>query len=854
MKLIRISLTVLGVALLILVSTDIAADGQIDSTAKLPSGRSIEEFITSDGHFDMKAVHRSGYQGAMDLDGFEMAIDPATGRPTFSPMTAEMTAGSSDNIYWDNDLSPALQGLYGIGNCSIVFDGKLIIGGEFQIAGDIFVNSIAAWDGTSWSTLGSGVNGTVYALANYDNQLIAAGFFNAAGGTPANDIAAWDGYEWSALGFGLNSRVTGLAVYNNQLVAVGDFTEAGGVAAKNIAAWDGSSWSPIGSGNDLPSSFELDVIVYDNLLVVGGLFNSAGGVAVKNIAAWNGTSWSAMGIGTAELFEFVSALAVYNNELIVGGYHLAVDGIINNIAAWDGVSWSALGSGVQGNGLYAVDALTVYNSRLIAGGSITSAGGAVVRSIAAWDGASWAPLGAGIVYVQTMYSTVKALSVYNNRLFAAGDFQKAGEAVTKNIAAWNDTTWSILNEGTVGDNSNFLPGVNALAVYDNKLIVGGDFAIIDGITVNNIAAWDGSSWLTLGSGLTGFEPYTGWAKVCALSVYNNQLIAGGNFTTAGGITANRIAAWDGSTWSGLGSGMSVANSLYGVSALTIYNNYLVAGGHFFAADGLAASHIAVWDGYSWSSLDSGLNGPVEALTIYDNNLVAGGNFTMAGDIPANHTAVWDGMEWTSLGTGIDGPVYAFAIFDDQLIAGGWFSVAGGVEANSIAAWNGTSWSPLGPGFTKMWDIATVSTLIGYGNNLIAGGSFEKAGFVYANNIAAWNGLAWFTLGSGTNGSVNVLGNYKGDLLTGGAFFTAGDKISVFLARWTKEYYYCGDINGDGLINIFDVIYLISYLYLSGPDPVVLGSADVNSDGNVDIFDINYLISYLYLDGPEPDCP
>jgi hypothetical protein len=65
---------------------------------------------------------------------------------------------------------------------------------------------------------------------------------------------------------------------------------------------------------------------------------------------------------------------------------------------------------------------------------------------------------------------------------------------------------------------------------------------------------------------------------------------------------------------------------------------------------------------------------------------------------------------------------------------------------------------------------------------------------------------------------------------------------------------CGDINGDGDINIFDITGLISYLYLEGEPPVSMNAADVNHDGNINIFDITYIITYLYLEGPAPDCP
>lgn len=64
----------------------------------------------------------------------------------------------------------------------------------------------------------------------------------------------------------------------------------------------------------------------------------------------------------------------------------------------------------------------------------------------------------------------------------------------------------------------------------------------------------------------------------------------------------------------------------------------------------------------------------------------------------------------------------------------------------------------------------------------------------------------------------------------------------------------GEANSDIVINIFDITYLISYLYLDGPAPVPyeLCSGDPNCDCICNIFDVTYLISYLYLNGP-PYC-
>jgi hypothetical protein len=66
---------------------------------------------------------------------------------------------------------------------------------------------------------------------------------------------------------------------------------------------------------------------------------------------------------------------------------------------------------------------------------------------------------------------------------------------------------------------------------------------------------------------------------------------------------------------------------------------------------------------------------------------------------------------------------------------------------------------------------------------------------------------------------------------------------------------CGPGNADGIdpINIFDITYLINYLYLGGPAPIPCNrcSGDPNCDCSINIFDVTYLITFLYLDGPAP---
>ncbi len=72
-------------------------------------------------------------------------------------------------------------------------------------------------------------------------------------------------------------------------------------------------------------------------------------------------------------------------------------------------------------------------------------------------------------------------------------------------------------------------------------------------------------------------------------------------------------------------------------------------------------------------------------------------------------------------------------------------------------------------------------------------------------------------------------------------------ISVFIG------FVRGNANGDAVIDIGDVVYLINYLFTgtSAPDPLEAG--DANCDGVVDIGDVIYLINYLFTGTTPPGC-
>ena len=242
---------------------------------------------------------------------------------------------------------------------------------------------------------------------------------------------------------------------------------------------------------------------------------------------------------------------------------------------------------------------------------------------------------------------------------------------------------------------------------------------------------NGKAWSPLGTGTNG--------EVWALAVIGTDFYAGGTFTTAGGLSANHIAKWNGTGWSALGTGIN--NGMNGnVFSLAVIGTDLYAGGWFTTAGGSPAENIAKWDGTTWTPLGSGLVGSaaVEALAVSGTTLYAGGGFTTVGGVPAERIAKWDGTSWSALGSsgGMNDRVNSLTVIGTDLYAGGQFTTAGGVSANHIAKWDGTGWSPLGTGMNNgVWRLAVI------GPDLYAGGVFTTAGDVSANYTAKWGCVA-----------------------------------------------------------------------------------------------------------------
>jgi hypothetical protein len=189
-------------------------------------------------------------------------------------------------------------------------------------------------------------------------------------------------------------------------------------------------------------------------------------------------------------------------------------------------------------------------------------------------------------------------------------------------------------------------GVLALVAYRGTIYGGGSFDRdrSSGTVLNNVMEWRGGAPIALGTGVDG--------TVNALAVYDGQLVVGGSFNRAmqprsvgGSLRCGGLAAWDGRAWSLVGDG--VVEGL--ITALTANSSVLYVAGTFRrrASD---FGGIAAWDGVEWKRLGSGVEGgAVNVMFVASENLYVGGSFTRAGGVAASHVAKWDSREWVSMG-------------------------------------------------------------------------------------------------------------------------------------------------------------------------------------------------------------
>ncbi len=241
---------------------------------------------------------------------------------------------------------------------------------------------------------------------------------------------------------------------------------------------------------------------------------------------------------------------------------------VNGVARWNGVEWRGLGDW-DGAGIYRftghdcsdanhVAALRIHNGFVYVGGQfqhiVDRNDGEFpdTRNIARWriESGAWEPLGS---IGSNACDLVLALDVYNDQVIVGGDFERVsvgGEPVnTDRMVRWDEAeaAWEPISGIYFGGISrNGVTGtigrVLAFAEGEHGLYVGGTFIRTGSESNANIVLWDNGSWKGLEEGVTG-ATQTDYGFVRALVEHDGQLLVAGDFQRTGDQTRRYFAIW-----------------------------------------------------------------------------------------------------------------------------------------------------------------------------------------------------------------------------------------------------------------------------------------------------------------------
>ena len=629
--------------------------------------------------------------------------------------------------WWDGATWHALgSGTDGEVTSLIEFGDQLIVTGHFTNAGGTPSRGAATWSQDSWQAMGAGLEALqsgpptgARALAIFRGEVFAAGDFEHTGPTPIRHVARWDGTAWRDVGGGTDyGSATSFAVLNNRLYLGGGFAHVGGVPANGVAQWDGVEWRALGDGLRRlgQAAPVLSLAVFDNAIAAGGDFDSAGTVAAKNIAVWKDFAWHALGEGNAGP---VRALAVLGTNpgpdarLLVGSTNEAHSREWNPTTGWeDPIPYGPLGvvngylyagglvaygdvytfagssrgpsalgllreSGSEWRGFDTfnqrtngiepwgrINAIARVPGGVLVGGSFSKVasptGWIPADRLARWDGAGWHALPS-----LPFSGQVDALLAHGDTLDVGGAFFDDAQGRVTPVLRLVNSTWTPL------DTLSF--SAYAMRFYRGDLVIGGQrVSAVDYPDMGGAYRWDGTRWISLGT----FADHTEFKSVHAMAELDGRLIAGGGFDSIDGVAANSIAAWDGSTWSPLGTGPGRGGDYLAIYALAVYRGRLVASGSF----GNQSPGVESWTGLNWKPLGSRW-GNAYALAASDSELFAG--------FGRDHLSLdrWNGVSWEELGTTPEGMVGSLLVDDASIYVGGQFTQFGGQAAGGFTRWD-----------------------------------------------------------------------------------------------------------------------------------------------------------------------
>jgi len=548
---------------------------------------------------------------------------------------------------------------------------------------------LAAFDDATGAVVGAwapAVSGVVASMVVNGVTLFAAGDITFTGGsgiaainTTSGAIAAWDPAP--------DQPVTKIAIDGRWLYATGTFTSIGGQSHAGLAralvatkAWDGG-WNP-----SVDAPVEALAAAQSGLWIGGGFFLVGGQLRI-GIAVVDTTNGSTLaltpnltgldGSVTAILVSGLNAYVALAPQLAyqLGG---AARPVVVRMSTSDGSVdkfYKVLGTRVPTGQDALIRCMRFSPLGLVIAGRFVSAGGRKQVAVAAMDRASglprnWDPA----LAVDEPFPTVpevNAIVPTNHAIYLGGYFTHAGGALRKSVAALDSASAAVRPwQADLGPVLSTAAGTAySLALYQNRLMVGGNFSTVAGAAHTGLAQVDTST----GAPVAGWTCDVGGNVQCML-VRGTTVFVGGGISAVGGQARSNIGAVNGSTAAVLAWNPNVAG--VSVDELAASNDTLYVAGDYSQVSGQSRLCLAAVSASTGTLLGWGPQafGPIRTMVIDGGSLIVGGEFSFLAGQPKAYLGRLD-RATGALGSGLPVPddlVFALASDGGALHIGGRF--------------------------------------------------------------------------------------------------------------------------------------------------------------------------------------
>lgn len=679
-------------------------------------------------------------------------------------------------------------------------DGKILIAGYFTTILGVTRNNIARLnpDGTLDQIFDPNVGGPglpfVKSIAlQSDGKILVAGQFTTIGGQPRNYIARLDPTTGAPDSFKPSANLatdTVVVQGDGKILVGGSFTMVGGQARNHIARLDATTG--LADSFDPNASDAVDSIVQqaDGKILVGGGFTSIGGQTRNYIARLDATTGLADSFDPNASFNVFSIAVQPDGKILAGGDFRSIGGQARNyIARLDAIT--GLADSFDPSASATVLSLALEpDGKILVGGffsGVNSIAGQTRNHIARLDGIT----GLADSFDPNANDVVTSIAVQSDgKILVDGDFTtlapRGGAPKTRNRIARLEIDGRLdqtLNLNLDGDAHYVL----ASAVQrDGKIVIGGQFTSVLGVTRNNIARLNTDGTLD-----STFDPNATNA-VNALAIDSEgEILVGGAFTSIGGKPRVCFARLDDT---GLADSLNPSPDHPVESIALQLDGKIIVGGVFSTIGGQPRNHIARLDPTTGlaDSFNPNANNVVWSIAVQpDGKILAAGSFTSIGDELRNYISRLDPA--TGLADSFDpdasNAVLSMAVQPDGkiLVAGGFTSI-GGQPRDLIARLDpvtglADSFNPIATG-SEIDSLAVQAD-----GKILAGGFFTALGGQPRNYIARLDGMTGSADSFDPNADSSVYSitmQADGKILAGGLFGNIGGQPRNGFARLSND--------------------------------------------------------------------